>query len=121
MNVCPTSSRAPASAYASTSSACYVRACRGSRYRQTRLGETLARYSAFFALFKHFRGYVDFFLLQDLVTDDCSAVTFFMPFDDFKTSSVPKDGDTYREYRRRTIEFVEARNRRIDLYAARPV
>jgi hypothetical protein len=84
------------------------------------LGETLARYSAFFALFKNFRGYVDFFLLQDLVTDDCSAVTFFMPFDDFKTSSVPKDGDTYREYRRRTIEFVEARNRRIDRYAARP-
>ena len=41
-------------------------------------------------------------------------------FDDFKTSSVPKDGDTYREYRRRTIEFVEARNRRIDRYAARP-
>jgi uncharacterized protein DUF6994 len=82
------------------------------------LGKTLARYSDFFALFKSFRRYVDFFLLQDLVTDDCSAVTFFMPFDDFKTSSVPKDGDTYREYRRRTIEFVEARNRRIDRHAA---
>ena len=44
---------------------------------------------------KFFRGYVDFFLSQDLVTDDYSAVTFCMPFDDFKTHSVPKDFDTY--------------------------
>lgn len=82
------------------------------------LGETLARYRDFFALFGNFSGYVDFFVLQDLVTDDCCAVTFFMPFDDFKTPSVPKDGDTYREYRRRSIEFVEARNRRLDRHAA---
>ena len=82
------------------------------------LGETLARYRDFFALFESFRGYVDFFLLQDLVTDDGSAVKFFMPFDDFKTPSVPKDVDTYREYRRRSIEFIEARNRRIERYAA---
>jgi hypothetical protein len=84
------------------------------------LGETLARYNDFFALFESFSGYVDFFLLQDLVTDDCSAVTSFMPLDDFKTLSVPKDDVTYREYRRRSIEFIEARNRRIDRHAAAP-
>ena len=84
----------------------------------SRLGETLNRYRAFFALFESFKGYVDFFLLQDLVTDDYSAVTFCMPFDDFKTPSAPKDLDTYREYRRRTIAFIAARNRRIDQYAA---
>ena len=39
----------------------------------SRLGETLKLYSDFFALFESFRGYVDFFLLQDLVTDDYSA------------------------------------------------
>ena len=55
------------------------------------LGETLARYNDFFALFENFSGYVDFLLLQDLVTDDRAAVTFFMPFDDFKTPSVPED------------------------------
>ena len=82
------------------------------------LGETLARYRDFFALFEDFRGYVEFFMLQDLVTDDCSAVRFFMPFDDFKTPSVPKDGDTYKEYRRLSIEFIEARNRRIGRHAA---
>ena len=77
------------------------------------LGETLARYRDFFALFHDFRAYVEFFLLQDMVTDDGSAVRFFMPFDDFKTRSVPGDGDEYREYRRLSIEFIEARNRRI--------
>ena len=52
-------------------------------------------------------------MLQDLVTDDCSAVRFFMPFNDFSSPSVPRDRDTYKEYRRLSIEFVEARNRRI--------
>lgn len=82
------------------------------------LEETLKRYRDFFALFESFSGYVNFFMLQDLVTDDCSAVMFFMPFDDFKTPSVPKDGDSYRAYRHLSIEFIEARNRRIDRYAA---
>jgi hypothetical protein len=82
------------------------------------LGETLARYHDFFALFENFSGYVDFFLLQDLVTEDRAAVTFFMPFDDFRTSAVPKDYATYREYRRRSSQFIGARNRRIDGYAA---
>jgi len=88
------------------------------RPRSSPLGETLARYDDFFALFESFSGYVDFFLLQDLVTDDHAAVRFLMPFDDFKTPSVPMDFDTYVEYRRRSIEFIEARNRRIERYAA---
>ena len=82
------------------------------------LGETLARYRDFFALFEDFRGYVEFFMLQDLVTDDCSEVRFFMSFDDFNAPSVPRDGDTYKEYRRLSIEFIKARNCRIDRYAA---
>ena len=81
------------------------------------LSETLARDRDFFALFADFSGYVDFFLLQDLVADDCSAVDVFPPFDDFRTPAMPKDVETYGEYRRRTIEFVEARNRRIERHA----
>jgi hypothetical protein len=76
------------------------------------LADTLSRYSDFFALFGDFRGYVSFFLLDDLVTEDLS-VKFFMPFDDFRPPSVPKDVGTYKEYRRRSIEFIEARNHRI--------
>lgn len=77
------------------------------------LGDTLRRYGDFFALFGDFRGYADFFLLQDLVTDDYAAIKFFMPFDDFETSSVPREVNTYKEYRRLSIEFIEARNLRI--------
>lgn len=82
------------------------------------LGQTLDRYGEFFALFGSFRGYVDYFLLQDLVSGDYGDVRFFMPFDDFKSSSVPADLDTYLEFRRRSIEFISARNRRIEQYAA---
>jgi len=78
------------------------------------LAPTLSRYADFFALFGDFRDYVSFFLLDDLVTDDL-GVKFFMAFDDFRPPSVPKDVSTYKEYRRRSIEFIEARNRRINL------
>ncbi len=77
------------------------------------LGATLERYGEFFSLFGDFLGYVDFFLLQDLVTTDAGQVIFFMPFEDFTTPAVPRNLGTYVDYRRRTTEFVEARNRRI--------
>ena len=78
------------------------------------LAETLSRYRDFFALFRDFGGYVDFFALQDLVTRDCASVRFLMPFDDFETPSAPGDADAYVSYRERSIKFVKARNRRID-------
>lgn len=78
----------------------------------------IQRYGNFFELFETFSGYVDFFLLQDLVSLDYLKVRFFTDFDDFKTPSTPKDIHTYRDYRQNSIEFVEARNRRIDRYAA---
>jgi hypothetical protein len=74
--------------------------------------DTLSLYADFFALFGDFRGYVRFFLLDDLVTNDF-GVKFFMPFDDFRPPSVPSDVGTYTEYRRRSIDFIEARNHRI--------
>jgi hypothetical protein len=83
------------------------------------LGETLARYEDFFALSEDFSGYVDFFLLQDLVTDDRAAVTFFIPFDDFRPPRrrrmTPRTESTDVE-----IQFIEARNRRIERQAAAP-
>lgn len=44
------------------------------------------RYSAFFDLFETFRGYVDFFLLQDLVDDDSGAIRTFTDWSDFSTA-----------------------------------
>jgi hypothetical protein len=78
------------------------------------LAETLGRYRDFFAVFGNFPGYVDFFLLQDLVTADRLAVKFCMPFEDFKTPAVPQGIDAYNEYRRLSMDFIAARNRRID-------
>jgi hypothetical protein len=74
----------------------------------------LARYADFFALFGDFQGYVSFFLLDDLVTDD-RAVRFFLPWEDFASPAVPGDLAAYLTYRQRSIEFVDARNRRIEL------
>ena len=82
------------------------------------LDPVLARYGDFFALFGDFRGYVEFFLLDDLVTDD-STVRFFAPFDDFRTSPVPHSVAEYRDYARLSITFIGARNRRIQDWASR--
>lgn len=80
------------------------------------LAEPLSRYRDFFALFEDFRGYVDFFLLNDLVSNDRDRVETFLPLD-LAADGLPRDANEYREYRRRMIEFVQARNRRIEAYA----
>ncbi|MGV8885300.1 MAG: DUF6994 family protein [Microbacteriaceae bacterium] len=73
----------------------------------------LSRYANFFALFENFRGYVDFFLLQDLVSDDYSEVRFFAPFDNFTTPPIPQTLEEYESYREKTLAYVAARNARI--------
>jgi hypothetical protein len=82
------------------------------------LGDTLARYADFFGLFEDFAGYVDFFHVQDLVSEDASTVRFFAQFADFTTSPVPATFAAYLAYRQRAIEFIESRNRRIAAYVA---
>ena len=48
------------------------------------------------------------------MNETTQTVRFSMPFKDFPASPVlPKTLDTYREYRKRAIEFIERRNRRI--------
>jgi hypothetical protein len=84
------------------------------RHEDSPLAPDLARYAGFFALFEDFQGYVDFFLLQDLVSADYEAVRFFMPFSDFNPPAIPRDLGTYLEFRHLSMEFTEARNRRID-------
>lgn len=87
--------------------------------RGSPLDTVLSRYGNFFMLFGSFAGYVDFFLLQDLVAQDYSTIDFFLPFHDFAGPSVPVSLESYVEYRRRSIAFVDARNRRIAQYAKR--
>ena len=77
------------------------------------LDNTLERYADFFALFGDFRGYVEFFLLQDLVTEDCSEVKLFLPLNDFMPWPVPASVDEYAAYQLRALDFINARNSRI--------
>jgi hypothetical protein len=77
------------------------------------LSPALARYPEFFELFGDFAGFVDFFLLQDLVDEATSTVKLFTPFEDFTTSPLPGTLQAYLGYRERAIEFVHARNDRI--------
>jgi len=48
-----------------------------------------------------------------LVTDDCSAVRFFLPLEDFKPWPLPASLDAYAAYRQLAIDFIESRNQRI--------
>lgn len=76
-----------------------------------------SRYSNFFSLFGDFKGYIDFFLLQDAVSEDYSSVKISPPFDNFVTQPIPKTVDEYYEYMENTITFVKARNLRIKQFA----
>jgi hypothetical protein len=82
------------------------------------MAETLIRYGDFFALFEDFKGYTDFFLLQDLVSEDLSTVRFFGDYTGFGAPAFPSTLDAYQDYRVAAIEFVEARNRRMADFAA---
>ena len=76
------------------------------------LAHTFDRYSDFFDLFGSFAGYVDFWLLDDLVNTD-GGVKLFLPSEDFTLPSVPRSLAEYLAFCERTIEFVMARNQRI--------
>jgi len=85
----------------------------GDTAQKNPLGHVISRYADFFALFGDFDGYVKFFLLDDLLTG-AGGVNFFMSFDDFRAPAVPRDVETYREYRSRSMAFITARNHRIE-------
>lgn len=77
------------------------------------LSQVLTRYASFFEIFGGFRGYVEFFLLHDLVSGDFSTVKMFAPFQDFRTPAIPKDVDAYRAYKSSACQFIHKRNQRI--------
>ena len=77
------------------------------------LNETLKRYSSFFKLFVNFQGYVDFFLLQDLVDNNYSEIKYFIPFKSFEESPIPDDTNHYKLYKENLSIFVVSRNERI--------
>ena len=76
------------------------------------LADAFGRYHDFFDLFDTFAGYVDFWLLDDLVDTD-GGVRLFLPSEDFTLPSRPRSLADYLAFCERTVEFVTARNERI--------
>jgi hypothetical protein len=83
------------------------------RKKPSPLEDVLLTYKEFFALFGDFNGYVDFFLLQDLLQDD-GEIGFFHDFNDFKTPAVPQGETQYLKYLAKSNSFISARNARIN-------
>ena len=77
------------------------------------LSDTLQIYSAFFNLFRDFQGYVEFFILQDLVAENYSSIKFYLPFNSFDYPPLPNNVYEYRSYKKNVTDFVSARNQRI--------
>ena len=84
--------------------------------QQSPLYDTFLRYNDFFDLFGNFKGYIDFFLLNDLV-DENETIKFYLPFDNFKTRPTFADIEEYLIYKKGVMEFIKARNIRIEKYA----
>jgi hypothetical protein len=83
------------------------------------LRATLERYKAFFALFESFQGYVDFFLLNDLVDSKSTRIHFFTSVTEpFRESPLPRDVDEYLVYRGNSMDFIKQRNQRIEKWAS---
>ena len=77
------------------------------------LYSTIKADKAFFDLFVDFKGYVDFFFLQDCVTEDYGAVKIWLGIGDFTESPYPKTVEEYLSWVDSQLEFVEKRNGRM--------
>jgi len=73
----------------------------------------LCRYRDFSDLFVDFKGYIDFFMFQDMVSDDYNSIRFLHPFEEFQNYPLPPTVADYLTYKDHAIQFVQKRNERI--------
>lgn len=85
----------------------------------TPLDKALERSSEFFKLFVDFKGYVDFFLLQDCV-DENYNVKFWLKTPLFESMPMPKNLEEYEIWINSQLDFVEKRGQRIADYCKNP-
>lgn len=78
----------------------------------TPLDKALGKSRKFFDLFVDFRGYVEFFLLQDCV-DDNYNVKYWLDTPLFQTMPMPKTMEEYKCWIESQLDFVSKRNDRI--------
>ncbi len=82
----------------------------------TPLDKALNKDREFFELFVDFKGYIDFFLLQDYVDQDYN-VRFSLDTPLFDSMPMPNTLDEYLKWIDLQVEFVEKRGKRIAEYA----
>lgn len=71
----------------------------------------------FFELFVDFKGFVDYFFFQDLVSEDYKSVKMMMGTNDLATPALAQSVEEYRLWLERQLDFVAKRNERIQLYS----
>lgn len=82
---------------------------------QSPLYDTLKANYKFFELFVDFKGYVDFFYLNDLVSDDYKSINFYLDFDNFnRTDPRPQTVEEWNILYNRQMDFLNKRNSQID-------
>lgn len=77
------------------------------------LSATIEEDASFFRLFVDFKGYVDYFYLQDCVSSDYKSVIFWIGNGDFGGNPLPQTVDEYLHWIDCELRFVEQRNARI--------
>lgn len=77
------------------------------------LHQVLEQDSDFFKLFVDFKSFIDFFYLQDIVSEDYKSTHIFLGTGDFEENPLPQTKDEWLIWHDKTIDFVEKRNERI--------
>ncbi len=79
------------------------------------LDTALQRSKDFFESFVDFKGYVDFFLLQDCVDEDYN-VKFWLDTPLWISDPMPETVESYKDWIKKELDFVEKRGKRIKDY-----
>ncbi len=87
-----------------------------SKTARSPLHETLKKDDLFFSLFVNFKEYIDFFFLQDIVSEDYKSVKMFITNNYFQGCALPKNKEEYKKWRAAAFQFITARNQRIEKY-----
>ena len=80
------------------------------------LTKVIEQDKAFYDLFLDFKGYVDFFFLQDCVSEDYSSVNIWMGDALFRKSGLPETVEEYFKFLLKEHIFLDKRNKRIQEY-----
>jgi len=80
------------------------------------LTDVISSDADFYSLFVDFKGYVDYFFLQDCVSDDYSSVNIWEGNSSFIRNGLPDSIDGYMTFINNELLFLENRNKRIKVF-----